>query len=67
MILIPIKEVCRRTGLSRSTIYCKFNYGSKYYDEKFPRPVKVGSGNAIRFLELEVNEWIEFKLENARC
>ncbi len=67
MKLISIKEVCKKTGLSRSTIYSKFNYGSKYYDENFPRPVKVGLGSAIRFAEGEVDGWIEFKLKSARC
>lgn len=50
-LLFNTKEVMQLTGLSRSYIY-------KLMEEnKFPKPLKVGSHNAWKLEQLE--QWIE--------
>lgn len=50
------KQVEKRTGLSRSTIYFRINEGT------FPRPVNLGA-RAVGWLENEIDEWLVAKLE----
>jgi len=57
--LLRLSEVQKRTGLSRSTIYERFNKG------EFPRPVSLGA-RAIGFIESEVNEWIQERIDQSR-
>jgi len=64
--LIKIKEVQRQTSLGRSSIYNKISEGSKYYDSDFPKPVKVGHGRAIAFVQSEVTNWINSKCEERK-
>lgn len=47
------KQVEARTGLSRSTIYARMAENS------FPRPVNLGGGRAVGWLEAEINSWLE--------
>ena len=49
--LLPRREVERRTGLSRSTIYRYMRLG------RFPEPVRVGPA-AVRWPLDEIQEWI---------
>lgn len=44
--------VCRRTGLSRATLYRYVKAGS------FPRPIPLGP-RAVGWIEAEVEKWIE--------
>jgi prophage regulatory protein len=56
MRLIRLKEVMYCSGLARSTIY-------KYIaDDMFPKPVSLGD-RAVAWVEDEVQEWIEVKIE----
>ncbi|CDH07746.1 conserved hypothetical protein [Xenorhabdus bovienii str. oregonense] len=56
---IKLPEVCRRTGLGKSTIY-------KYISEgKFPKQIKVGS-HASAFVESEVDTWINRRIIASR-
>lgn len=50
--LIRRNEVERRTGLSCSSIYASMAKGS------FPRPVPLGTGQAVGWLESEIDGWI---------
>ena len=50
--LIDLKEVMRRTSLSRSVIYAKIQKG-----DGFPRPVHVGRRSA--WAASEVDAWIK--------
>lgn len=60
VFMLTLLQVMQRTGLSRSTIYNKLNPRSLYHDPSFPRSVRLGSsGVAIRFVEDEVNSWLE--------
>lgn len=60
--LIPLAEVKSRVGLSRSSIYARIKAGT------FPAPVPLGEypTRAIRWLESEVQQWIEDTVSNAR-
>jgi prophage regulatory protein len=50
------KQVEKRTGLSRSTIYLRIQNGS------FPRPIKLGA-RAVGWLENEIEEWLTARME----
>ena len=57
--LLRISEVAARTGLSRSTIY------EWSADGRFPAPVRLG-GRVARWVEAEVDEWLQKWLERRR-
>jgi prophage regulatory protein len=52
MRVLRIDDVMQRTGLSRPTIWRRERLGA------FPRRRKLG-GNAVGWLEHEVDQWIE--------
>lgn len=54
------KQVEARTGLSRSTIYARIAEGS------FPRPIGLGGGRAVGWIESEINEWLRSRIEQSR-
>ncbi|PRW84289.1 hypothetical protein C7A11_27080 [Pseudomonas simiae] len=56
--MLRLKDVLKRTGFSRSTIYNKLKVGSKHYDSKFPRQIRVGK-TSVRWIESEINSWME--------
>ena len=61
--IITIKEVIQFTSISRAKIYEMIKVDSKYYDPNFPKPVRL-SESRIGWSALEVNQWIEDKLES---
>ena len=50
------KQVEKRTGLSRSTIYLRIQEGT------FPRPINLGV-RAVGWLENEIEAWIASRME----
>ena len=50
------KQVEKRTGLSRSTIYLRIQEGT------FPRPIQLGA-RAVGWLENEIEAWLVARLE----
>ena len=56
--VIRINEVLAYIGISRSTLYEKINPKSKYFDESFPQPVRLGL-NSVGWIEGEVITWIK--------
>lgn len=57
MKLIKLKTVMEYTGLARSTVY-------KFIAEgRFPKPVKLGV-RMVAWVESEVQEWIQEKIEH---
>ncbi len=56
MRFLKLKEVMEKTALSRSAIYRKMN------DAEFPKSVSLGE-RAIAWVESEVDEWMEKRLE----
>lgn len=57
--LIRLSEVQRRTGYSKAWSY------RLMADKRFPTSVKIGS-RAIAFIESEVDEWINERIEASR-
>ena len=57
--ILRLPEVKRSTGLSRSTIYLRIAEG------KFPKPVSLG-GRAVGWLEVEIQEWQDRRIEASR-
>ncbi|MEQ9888226.1 helix-turn-helix transcriptional regulator [Pectobacterium zantedeschiae] len=53
--LIRMSETMRRTGYGKAWLYKLIS------QERFPKPVKIGS-RSIAFVESEVNEWIEQRI-----
>lgn len=56
LFILRRKQVEKRTGLSRSTIYLRIKEGT------FPQPVNLGS-RAVGWLENEIDAWLTEKLE----
>ncbi len=51
------RQVEERTGLSRSTIYARMS------ENAFPRPVNLGGGKAVGWIEAEIDAWIKERIE----
>jgi prophage regulatory protein len=60
LIILRRKQVESRTGLSRSTIYARISEGL------FPRPINLGGGRAVGWLESEINEWVQSRITHSR-
>lgn len=56
--IVRMKELTVILGLSRSCIYNKINSRSKWYDETFPRPRKIGPG-AVGWLLTDILNWLQ--------
>ena len=57
--ILRLPTVKDRTGLSRSTIYLRISEGT------FPTPISLGS-RAVGWIESEINEWLEQRIEPSR-
>lgn len=57
--LLRLPEVLDKTGFSRSWTYKLIAQG------EFPKPIKTGS-RSIAFIETEINEWIERRVNQSR-
>lgn len=58
-VLIRLPEVMRRSSLKKAWIYKLISQG------RFPKPVKIGA-RAIAFVENEVDDWINQRIEDSR-
>ena len=65
LVMLRLKQVIERTGLSRSTIYGKLDSKSTQYDPSFPTQVPLGNG-AVRWVDAEVNAWLEQCVNSSR-
>lgn len=59
--IFNIKTVIEVTALSRSTIYEMINPKSKYYDETFPKPVRLTEVR-VGWVSQEIYDWLELKI-----
>ena len=55
VVLLRLREVCRRTGYSRSEIYRRIARGD------FPRAIKLGK-RASAWIDSEVSQWIAVRI-----
>ncbi|WP_352615966.1 helix-turn-helix transcriptional regulator [Mesorhizobium australicum] len=51
--LISQREACARTSLSRTAIWLRVKA------KTFPKPVRLGDGSRIAYVESEIETWIE--------
>lgn len=56
LTILRRKQVEKRTGLSRSTIYLRIQEGS------FPKPISLGA-RAVGWLENEIQEWLTERIK----
>ena len=62
--LIRLPEVLSRTAMSKSRFYQATNPKHPKYDERAPRPVRMGS--TVAFVEAEVEEWLQVLVQRGR-
>ena len=60
------RDLEARLKLSRSTIYDKINPGSLRYDATFPKPIRLGNGSAVGWIESEVEIWLRSRIKASR-
>lgn len=63
--VLRLKRLKEKTGISGSSIYNKINPRSKYYDETFPKPIRLGLGT-VGWLEFEVDAWLDSRASASR-
>ncbi len=60
------RDLEKRLRLSRTTIYDKINPKSPRYDATFPKPIRLGNGSAVGWIEHEVDEYLLRQIEASR-
>lgn len=55
--VIRMSQLTKLVGLSRSMIYLKINSASRYFDESFPKPIRLGQ-KAVGWLLSDVYRYI---------
>jgi predicted DNA-binding transcriptional regulator AlpA len=63
-LLIDIKEVSRRSGISVSMLHEKMKSRSKYRDSSFPPKIKFGE-HTVRYSAAAIERWIQERLKIA--
>ncbi|MDH5368564.1 MAG: AlpA family phage regulatory protein [Gammaproteobacteria bacterium] len=58
--ILRLQDIKNITGFSRSTIYLRISEGL------FPKPINLGSQRAVGWIEVEVNDWIEQRIQESR-
>jgi len=66
LTILRRRDLEGRLRLSRSTIYDKINPVSPRYDATFPKPIKLGIGSAVGWIESEVEDWLRKQIEASR-
>lgn len=59
LVVLRLPEVCKMTGLCRSTIY------EMEANERFPRRIKVGV-RSVGWIDQEVQDWLARRLRCSR-
>jgi len=54
------RQVEKRVGLSRSPLYARIKAGT------FPRPVQLGGGRAVGWIEAEIDAWLAEQIFKSR-
>lgn len=58
--VLRLKDMVKKLGIARSTIYDWMNPDSKRYDATFPRSFKIGR-HSIGWFEHQVDEWLALR------
>lgn len=64
-MILRLKQVMERTGLSRSTIYDRMNPNSPRHDPSFPRQLSLG-GDAVGWVESAIDNWVQSRIVAGR-
>ncbi|HDU8692135.1 TPA: AlpA family phage regulatory protein [Morganella morganii subsp. morganii] len=59
--ILRMTELTVMLGISRSSIYEKLNPRSKYYDENFPKPIKLGA-SSVGWQYASVEKWLTSRM-----
>lgn len=54
------RKVEKRVGLTRSPIYARIKDGT------FPKPIRLGNGRAVGWIEAEIDAWLAEQIEKSR-
>ena len=68
-LVLRVRDVCHRLGISRSSLYEKISPSSPRYDSTFPRPFKLGaasSSKAVGFLAEAIDSWVKARIEDSK-
>lgn len=60
-VILRLKQVMARTGLSRSTIYDRIAPSSPRHDASFPKQVSLG-GDAVGWEESAIDAWLQNRI-----
>jgi prophage regulatory protein len=66
LTILRRRDLEARLRLSRSTIYDKINPTSPRYDATFPKPVQLGNGSAVGWIEGEIEDWLRRQIDASR-
>ena len=55
--VVRLPQLTKMVGISRSMIYLKINAKSRYFDAKFPKPIRLGQ-KAIGWLLSDIYDYI---------
>lgn len=56
--IIRLANLLELLGISRSTVYLRLNPGSKYYDPRFPKSIRLGA-KSVGWILADVYAYIE--------
>ena len=54
------RQVEKRIGLTRSPLYARIKDGT------FPKPIRLGNGRAVGWIEAEIDAWLVEQIEKSR-
>ncbi|MHB0916662.1 MAG: helix-turn-helix transcriptional regulator [Thiobacillus sp.] len=54
------RQVEKRVGLTRSPLYARIKDGT------FPKPIRLGNGRAVGWIEAEIDAWLDEQIEKSR-
>lgn len=60
LTILRRRQVEKRVGLTRSPLYARIQAGS------FPKPIRLGNGRAVGWIEAEVDAWLAAQIEKSR-
>jgi prophage regulatory protein len=55
--IIRLPQLISLIGLSRSMIYLKLNTTSRYFDQNFPKPIRIGK-KAVGWMLVDVHRYV---------
>lgn len=60
LTILRRRQVERRVGLTRSPLYARIKDGT------FPKPIRLGNGRAVGWIEAEIDTWLDEQVEKSR-